>query len=156
MRQNKGSSSTTSALTKVQAAYILKVTKKINSNSLSRYFQQPVDPERDGAEDYFEKIQRPMDLGTVLQNLHENKYPNVEKWREDMKLIWDNAMTYNARTSPLYAIAEDLAETFRKQTEVIPRSQAEEWLLEMRRQEEKVARILQARPDATVPQIQFK
>lgn len=146
-RKSKTSSSSSSGITKVQIAYITKITKKINDYPMARYFRQPVDPKLDGATDYFDKIKRPMDLGTVLQNLQDNKYATVEKWRDDMNLIWKNAMTYNNAASPLHAIAKDLAETFRKMTEVIPTTPTDEWLVKMRNANEKVMRIMEAKPN---------
>lgn len=153
-RKSKASSGSGN-MTKVQSAYITKVTKKINECSMARYFRQPVDPKLDGATDYFDKIRKPMDLGTVLQNLQDNKYSSVEKWRDDMNLIWKNAMTYNNPTSPLHAIAKDLGETFRKMTEIIPATPTEEWVMKMRKANDKVLRIMDARRD-DVPMIHLK
>ena len=152
-RKNKASSTSSGAMTKVQLAYITKVTKKINDCQMARYFRQPVDPKLDGATDYFDRIKKPMDLGTVLQNLQDNKYTNVEKWREDMNLIWKNAMTYNGPESPLYAIAKDLSEMTRKMTELIPSTPTEEWMIRLRSANEKVIRIMEAKRDDPAPNV---
>jgi hypothetical protein len=124
----------------------------MSNYSIARFFREPVDPEQDHAEDYYDKIKKPMDLGTVLQNLHDDKYPTVEKWKDDMNLIWKNAMTYNGQTSPLYSIAKDLSDIFRQKSEVIPATQTEEWLFALRRRHHKIMQLLEARPDgATAP-----
>jgi hypothetical protein len=135
------------ALTGVQAAFCLKITKKMAKYTIARFFREPVDPERDQADDYFERIKRPMDLGTILQNLQEERYPSVDRWRDDMNLIWRNAMSYNAPGSPLHAIARDLSEIFRQRSEAVPSTQSEEWLLAMREGHQKLMRILGARPE---------
>ncbi|KAK8891369.1 hypothetical protein M9Y10_028577 [Tritrichomonas musculus] len=145
MRQSR-SSNANSTLNQVQLQNCVKITKKINDFTMARFFRQPVDPKRDGAEDYLEKIKKPMDLGTVLQNLHDNKYASVDQWRNDMNLIWKNAMTYNNPTSPLYIIAQDLQETFKKMTENIPRTQTVEWIMKVRKEHLILQRIIDAKP----------
>ena len=145
MRQSR-SSNANSTLNQVQLQNCVKITKKINDFTMARFFRQPVDPKRDGAEDYLEKIKKPMDIGTVLQNLHDNKYASVDQWRNDMNLIWKNAMTYNNPTSPLYIIAQDLQETFKKMTENIPRTQTVEWIMKVRKEHLILQRIIDAKP----------
>lgn len=145
MRQSRSSNSN-STLNQVQLQYCIKITKKMNDFTMARYFRQPVDPKRDGAEDYFDKIRKPMDIGTVLQNLQDNKYSSVDQWRNDMNLIWKNAMTYNNPQSPLYIIAQDLQETFKKMTEYIPRTQTVEWIIKVRKEHSILQRIIDARP----------
>lgn len=145
MRQSR-SSNANSTLNQVQHQYCVKITKKINDFTMARFFRQPVDPKRDGAEDYLEKIKKPMDIGTVLQNLQDNKYTSVDQWRNDMNLIWKNAMTYNDSHSPLYIIAQDLQETFKKMTENIPRNTTVEWIIKVRKEHNMLQRIIDARP----------
>jgi len=58
-------------------------------------FRQPVDHEALGLVDYTIIVKRPMDLGTVKQNLTDNKYETVEDCLADIQLIWDNCKMYN-------------------------------------------------------------
>jgi hypothetical protein len=143
MRHQKSSS-----MSSVQVTFCTDLTKKIIAYPIARFFREPVDPGRDGAPDYHEKVKKPMDLGTVLQNLQDEKYPSVDKWRDDMNLVWKNAMTYNGPGTPLFAIAKDLSEIFRVKSEFVPSTSAEHWLLKLRSREEKITRLLQAKPDA--------
>ncbi|OHT02934.1 Bromodomain containing protein [Tritrichomonas foetus] len=139
------SGSVNSTMNQVQAQFCAKITKKISNFTMARFFRQPVDPKRDGAEDYLDKIKKPMDLGTVLQNLHDSKYQSVDQWKNDMNLIWKNAMTYNNQASPLYIIAQDLQETFKKLVETIPKTHTEEWLMRVRKEHNKLQRIIDAK-----------
>jgi hypothetical protein len=134
-------------MSSVQLAFCTDLTKKFLAYPVARFFRDPVNPTRDCAPDYHEKIKRPMDLGTVLQNLQEEKYSSVEKWRDDMNLVWKNAMAYNGQGSPLFAIAKDLSETFRVKSEVVPSTATEDWLLRLRSRQQKIMRLLQARPE---------
>lgn len=134
-------------MNQVQSQFCTSITKKINDFPMARYFAQPVDPKIDGVADYFDKIKKPMDLGTVLQNLHDNKYLSVDQWKNDMNLIWKNAMTYNGPGYPLYIIAQDLQDTFRKMTETIPRTHTIEWLMKVRKEHLALQRIIMAKPN---------
>lgn len=114
---------------------------------IASFFSRPVDPELDGARDYHEKIKKPMDLGTLHQKLLENKYPSVDKWKDEMNLIWKNAMTYNPDVSPIYAIAKELSEVFRRACETIPKNEIDSWTYQVRKTHSKLMRLLESKPD---------
>lgn len=114
---------------------------------IASFFARPVDPELDGARDYHEKIKKPMDLGTVYSKLQENKYMNVEKWKEDMNLIWKNATIYNPEVSPIHAIAKELNEVFRRCCETIPKNEIDAWTYQVRKTHSKLMRLLESKPD---------
>lgn len=59
-------------------------------------FYKPVDPVALGIPDYFNVIHHPMDLGTVQKKLRLKEYPTIKDFDEDMRLIFSNAMLYNA------------------------------------------------------------
>lgn len=146
MRQSR-SSERSSSLNTVQQAFCIKITKQITNYSTARFFREPVDPIRDGAENYNEIIKKPMDLGTVMQNLHDGKYNSIDKWKDDMNLIWKNACTYNNQMSPLYAIAKDLGEVFKRKTDAIPKSEIEEWSMKMKKSHAKILKLMSCKPD---------
>ena len=53
---------------------------------------------------YFKIITRPMDLSTVKQKLstsHFNHYESARAFIQDIKLIFTNCYTFNAKESPL-------------------------------------------------------
>lgn len=139
----KHGSSSNSSMNSTQANYCTKVTNKLYDYSLSNFFRQPVNPVEDGCEDYFERIKRPMDLGTVLQNLKDNKYQSIEQWKNDMNQIWKNAMIYNEPSSPIYIIAQDLSELFKKKVESIPKTPVEEWVMKMRKEHAKLQKLFE-------------
>ncbi|PXF49950.1 Bromodomain-containing factor 1 [Gracilariopsis chorda] len=76
-------------------------------------FSKPVDELWEPAvlTDYFEKIKRPMDLGTVQKTLNNNGYDddagrfNPNLFRKEIRLVFLNAMEYNQRGTDLNRLA---------------------------------------------------
>lgn len=65
-------------------------------------FNEPVDPNEEGAESYYEIISNPIDLGTIAEYLQQHKYRRVLDYANDVMLVFDNAREYNQNTSELY------------------------------------------------------
>jgi hypothetical protein len=59
------------------------------------WFSEPVDPVKFGIMDYFDIIEKPMDLSTVKKKLTHNVYVNANHFTEDLKLVWNNCYKYN-------------------------------------------------------------
>ena len=62
----------------------------------SSAFRQPVDWKGLGLLDYPQIIKKPMDLGSIKQNLENNKYESKEQVAADVRLVWTNCMLYNS------------------------------------------------------------
>ncbi|XP_073297143.1 transcription factor GTE4-like isoform X2 [Primulina huaijiensis] len=75
-------------------------------------FNTPVDAAGLGLHDYFEIIKKPMDLGTVKTRLNQSWYKSPVEFAEDVRLIFQNAMTYNPKGQDVYVMAEQLAQVF--------------------------------------------
>jgi hypothetical protein len=135
-------------LTEIQKLQCIKITNKLIKNPLSLYFRLPVDPVHDNLPDYFDKVKTPMDISTVLQKLTENKYSAVDKWKEDVGLIWRNAIHYNGEGSLPASFAHELSEVFKRLCDVIPKTEWELWMVRLRRAHQKLVQHIEARPDA--------
>lgn len=61
-----------------------------------------------GLTDYPILIKHPMDLGTVKKKIKNKEYTSFLQCGEDVKLIWNNCMTYNADGSDFYKLAQSL------------------------------------------------
>jgi Bromodomain len=61
-----------------------------------------------GLTDYPILISNPMDLGTVKKKIKNKEYTSFLQCGEDVKLIWNNCMTYNADGSDFYKLAQSL------------------------------------------------
>lgn len=49
--------------------------------------------------DYGVLIKHPMDLGTIVKKINEEKYMYVEEILDDIQLVWDNCKLYNPPSS---------------------------------------------------------
>jgi hypothetical protein len=94
---------------------------------LTQPFRNPVDPIRDGAKNYFEKIKQPMDLGTVKIKLSEGLYQSVSDFIDDLHLICTNAIAYNGENSMFAYIATDILTWVDQQYKSKPQSQEADW-----------------------------
>ncbi|OIT19385.1 PREDICTED: transcription factor GTE2-like [Nicotiana attenuata] len=69
-------------------------------------FNTPVDVKSLGLYDYFDIIKHPMDLGTVKLRLDRNEYRTPQDFAADVRLTFNNAMTYNPKGQDVHAMAE--------------------------------------------------
>jgi hypothetical protein len=88
--------------------------KGLQSHSHGWVFNSPVDPVELGLPDYFEVIEKPMDLGTVRKQLDNGIYRTLNEVERDINLTFDNAMLYNPEGSVVWNMANELKEKFAK------------------------------------------
>ncbi|KAI1731322.1 bromodomain-containing protein [Ditylenchus destructor] len=90
-------------------SHILKgIVQECKNLPKSAAFHNPVDGRK--VLNYFERIERPMDLGTVEQNVIKHKYTTVADYRRDMEQIYLNSMTYNGPKHPYTIKAAEILE----------------------------------------------
>eukprot|EP01083_Nonionella_stella_P034584 94651_1 len=77
-------------------------------------FLNPVDWEALKLPDYPVIIKKPMDLGTIRDNINDGKYDDAYDFAEDVRLVWKNAKLYNTPGSPIYINAESLSQLFER------------------------------------------
>ena len=131
----------------------LELTNKMLRKDLCRLFRERVDPERDGAPDYYTIIKNPMDLSTIRKKLNSNEYKNIEQWISDVNLIWKNAKLYNTEGSIIHFIAQELEEWFARKCLLIPRNKDEEWMLQLRKASTALVRLSSHPPSSIVPML---
>jgi ankyrin repeat protein len=64
---------------------------------------------------YYDTILKPMDLGTIKKALQlggRKKYKTIQEVAADVRLIFNNARTFNLNASPIYECAETLIQKF--------------------------------------------
>ena len=69
---------------------------KVFEKKDSEPFRNPVNWEELGLSDYLEIVKHPRDLATIRKRLQKNEYINKEACIQDVRLVFSNAMTYNA------------------------------------------------------------
>jgi len=75
-------------------------------------FREPVDWRGLGLFDYPQIIKKPMDLGTVKRKLDNGEYRAPAECASDVRLIWENCMTYNQDGSYYYNLAQIFSKRF--------------------------------------------
>ncbi|KGN47247.1 transcription factor GTE4 [Cucumis sativus] len=94
-------------------------------------FNTPVDVEGLCLHDYFSIIRHPMDLGTVKTRLNKNWYKSPKEFAEDVRLTFQNAMTYNPKGQDVHIMAEQLLKIFEDRWVVIESNYYQEMRLGM-------------------------
>lgn len=104
----------------------MSIVAKLLSRKDSEYFREPVDWRALGLHDYPVIIKKPIDLNTIKKNLTSGQYQQEEDAAEDVRLIFINAMTYNAPGSRVYANAKSLSEFWENCWAAVYRSATED------------------------------
>jgi len=71
-------------------------------------FSEPVDPVLLNIPDYFEVIEKPMDLGTIKRRLTEGTYTSTQEFKDDVVLTFDNALQYNQDGTEVHQMAGEM------------------------------------------------
>jgi len=111
------------------------IIKALMKHKFAHVFNNPVDTIALGLTDYFDKISHPMDFGTILSKVTGGAYTSGVEFCADVRLVFDNARTYNPPGSDVHLMATELEEDFDKR---------------LRAQAAKAATALMAPPPATI------
>ncbi|KAB2010496.1 hypothetical protein ES319_D10G242200v1 [Gossypium barbadense] len=112
------------------------ILRQISQHKWAWPFMQPVDVKGLGLHDYYKVIEKPMDLGTIKNQMEAkdgNGYKNVRAICADVRLVFDNAMKYNEEGSDVHLMAKTLLEKFEEKWQLLLPKVTEE---EKRREEE--------------------
>jgi len=91
------------------------VVRSTMRNDREGWFLQPVDADRLGLVNYHEVIKQPMDLGTVLRKLEEGKYTTPDEAADDVRITFNNAITFNPPGNAVHLSAKRLLASFEGQ-----------------------------------------
>lgn len=75
-------------------------------------FNEPVNWKLLKLPEYPKIIKKPMDLGTIKTKVLKNEIHRVDQFVSLIRLVFKNAMTFNAAGSPIYLDAEYLLQEF--------------------------------------------
>jgi len=98
----------------------------MRSNPLSEWFRDAVDHVALGLTDYTQVVSTPMDLGTINKKMERSQYISTEDFAHDVRLVWQNAITYNSAHSMFGVVASILAQNFDRRFALITRSVAQD------------------------------
>ncbi|KAK3131548.1 hypothetical protein QOZ80_6AG0507910 [Eleusine coracana subsp. coracana] len=106
------------------------ILREITSHAWAEPFKEPVDVEALELHDYYQIISKPMDFSTIRDKMEGkgvNKYNNVREICSDVRLIFSNAMKYNAEGHPVHRMAKTLLEIFeQKWLRLLPKVECQE------------------------------
>ncbi|MCD7448886.1 hypothetical protein HAX54_046980 [Datura stramonium] len=94
-------------------------------------FNEPVNVKALGLHDYHDIIKHPMDLGTIKTRLSQNWYKSPKEFAEDIRLVFNNAMTYNPEGQDVHIMAEELSQIFEDRWAVIEAKYNPGWRYQM-------------------------
>ncbi|KAJ1975783.1 hypothetical protein H4R34_004211, partial [Dimargaris verticillata] len=77
-------------------------------------------PSREDYPDYYKVIDRPLCLTAVREKIDNRDYNQAEEFRQDMELVFDNAMLYNEKGSQVYSDAVLLRKLFHQALKNLP------------------------------------
>jgi hypothetical protein len=100
------------------------VLKKLMTQKYSHIFNVPVDVVKLQIPDYFDIIKTPMDLGTVQKKLESGSYTSPSDFAADVRLTFNNAMTYNPRGHAVHDMAIQLNKMFENRWRTIEKKLA--------------------------------
>jgi hypothetical protein len=78
----------------------------IHPRNVTNLFNKAVDPVALELHDYFARVKKPMDLGTVKSKLQRGYYKNIGSVTADIDLVFKNALGYNASSHAIHQIAK--------------------------------------------------
>lgn len=79
----------------------------------SVYFEMPIDPKADGAEDYYDVVATPICMADILEKINTHNYGgDFEGMCTDVQLVFRNAMLYNPPDHHVYKAAKRLSDKF--------------------------------------------
>ncbi|CAG8509067.1 1404_t:CDS:10 [Ambispora gerdemannii] len=85
-------------------AVMLKILEGCEKKDPYGDFIEPVDTA--AVPDYLDIIKNPMDFTTIRHKIEDNKYLEIDKFKDDLLLVANNAMTYNPKGTRWYKNAE--------------------------------------------------
>ncbi|CAG8489966.1 2049_t:CDS:10 [Ambispora leptoticha] len=85
-------------------AVMLKILEGCEKKDPYGDFIEPVDTA--AVPDYLDIIKNPMDFTTIRHKIEDNKYLDIDKFKDDLLLVANNAMTYNPKGTRWYKNAE--------------------------------------------------
>uniref|UniRef100_A0ACD5ZHE0 Uncharacterized protein n=1 Tax=Avena sativa TaxID=4498 RepID=A0ACD5ZHE0_AVESA len=100
------------------------ILKKLMTQKFSHIFNVPVDVEKLNIPDYNDIIKHPMDLGTIKKKLDSASYASPSDFAADVRLTFNNAITYNPRGHAVHDMAIQLNKMFESRWKTVDKKLA--------------------------------
>ncbi|KQK00211.1 transcription factor GTE10 isoform X2 [Brachypodium distachyon] len=100
------------------------ILKKLMTQKYSHIFNVPVDVEKLNIPDYNDIVKHPMDLGTIKKKLDSGSYTSPSSFAADVRLTFNNAITYNPRGHAVHDMAIQLNKIFESRWKTVEKKLA--------------------------------
>ena len=110
-------------LVRFKERIFLDLLKRLQDHKHGWVFSRPVDPVELELYDYFDVIEKPMDLGTIEQKCHAKEYHHFEEFQSDVHLTFDNAIEFFYEKSTIYQMAVELKNKFDDEVNIMVNGQ---------------------------------
>jgi hypothetical protein len=91
----------------------------LSKNTKAWIFNEPVDPKKLQINDYNDIIKKPMDFGTIKENLKKHYYRSMRQFIEDVELVFRNCYMYNGETAQVSIMCKEVQDEYIKQCELL-------------------------------------
>lgn len=129
-----------------EVAYIQGIMDELIKRPCAKLFMQPMSPDDEDAPNYYIKIRRPMDLGTIQGKILTNDYKSFAEWEKDLNLIWTNAERFYGKNHHISCMANILKEHYNKYLDRELPGTMREWISEVSKLQQKLDTIVKKAP----------
>lgn len=106
----------------------LSITTKLAESIYAFCYKTPPLPDDDDQRNFDKSVSKPMYFDTIITNLQNSAYTTVQSWKNDVNLIFDNAMNYYSPRTMRYDAALELKDRFTDLLSVFDKSEEELWM----------------------------
>lgn len=107
--------------------WCMEIVKELIRMPISFPFRRPVDPNLDGAPDYYDLVSIPIDLETMKKKIQNRDYSTVKQFVRDVKQIRKNSVLYNGANNIYDFFARDMIAYVKKKYLEKADSEDEQW-----------------------------
>ena len=139
-----------------QKKFCNQMMEKIRKRKISLPFLKPL-PNQNPLEPTYKKIEHPMDLSVVQENLNKGAYDSIALWARDIELVWSNAISTLPPENYLFMMAQEMQMWFKHEMRLTnsdgkaigtftPRFIEEKWLQDVDFLKKKIQKIINSCP----------
>jgi len=100
----------------------LPVIRKLINDPCGWVFRDPVNPVELGLPDYFDVVKKPMHLALIEQKLESGVYMDMDEFKKEVRLVFDNAILYNGENSDVGEMASDMLKSFEREYAILQKA----------------------------------
>lgn len=136
-----------------QRAWCIKIINDLYKWNLTSFFRLKIDPEVDGLVNYTEKVKKIMYLDLVRSNLFNGDYTSIDSFLEDLKLVFQNAITYYGASTVYAIMANEILLWISEQEKLINMTEDEIWTKQLIDLQTKLENHIKNKPPMFCPSL---